>query len=43
MHFTATPLVPLTSNTLQTNSINGSLPVEPGYFTTDLLVSLRTL
>jgi hypothetical protein len=43
MHFTATLHIPPTSFTLQTNSINGSLPVEPGYFTTDLLVRLRTL
>ena len=43
MHFTATLLIPLTSNTLQTNSINGNPRVKPGYFTTDLSVSLRTL
>ena len=43
MHFTATLHIPPTSLTLQISSINGSLPVEPEYFTTDLNISLRTL
>ena len=43
MHFTATPHIPPAPFALKTSSINGSLPVEPGYFTADLKVRLRTL
>ena len=43
MHFTATPSIPPTYTTLQLFSINGTLPVEPTHFTTDLNSRLRTL
>ena len=43
MHFTATLHIPPAPFILQSRSINGSLPVEPAYFTTDLRVRLRTL
>ena len=43
MHFTATLLIPATSNTLKTSSINGSSTVKLQDFTTDLLTHLRTL
>ena len=43
MHFTATLLIPATSNILKTNSINGSATVKLQDFTTDLLARLRTL
>ena len=42
-HFTATPGIPLTSPTLKHGSFHGSLPVEPGDFTTDLPHRLRAL
>ncbi len=35
-HFTATPSIPPTSNSLESYSINGTLSVELRYFTTDL-------
>ena len=43
MHFTATLLIPATSNILKTISINGSSTVKLQDFTTDLLTHLRTL
>jgi len=43
MHFTATLLIPATSNTLKTNSINGSSTVKLQDFTADLSAHLRTL
>ena len=43
MHFTATWHIPPAPFALETPSINGSPPVEPGYFTADLRVRLRTL
>ena len=43
MHFTATLHIPPAPFGLESRSINGSLPVEPGYFTADLRVRLRTL
>ena len=43
MHFTATLHIPPAPFGLKSASINGSLPVEPGYFTADLAVRLRTL
>ena len=43
MHFTATPHIPPTAGAFQSTSINGSSPVEPGPFTADLIVRLRTL
>ena len=43
MHFTATLHIPPAPFGLKSASINGSLPVEPGYFTADLKVRLRTL
>ncbi len=43
MHFTATPSIPPTSPELKPASINRTLPVKPGYFTTDLVGRLRTL
>ena len=42
-HFTATLHIPPAPFGLETISINGSLPVEPGYFTADLMLRLRTL
>ena len=42
-HFTATRHIPPTSTEFKTNSINGSFPVKPGDFTTDLKARLRTL
>jgi hypothetical protein len=42
-HFTATLHILVTSQTFKTCSINGSFPVEPGDFTTDLQARLRTL
>ena len=43
MHFTATLHIPPAPFGLENISINGSLPVEPGYFTADLMLRLRTL
>ena len=43
MHFTATRHIPATPLILQSRSIRGTVPVEPGDFTTDLRVRLRTL
>src|SRR5574344_457560 len=43
MHFTATPHIPPTASAFKKRSINGSSPVEPGPFTTDLHLRLRTL
>ena len=43
MHFTATLPIPPTASALQLRSIRGTVPVEPGDFTTDLRVRLRTL
>ena len=43
MHFTATPHIPPTAGAFQRASINGSSPVEPGPFTADLTLRLRTL
>ncbi len=43
MHFTATPSIPPTSSVLKPCSINATLPVKPGYFSTDLQGRLRTL
>ena len=43
MHFTATPRIPPTSNTLKLPSFNGNFMVEPQTFTTDLKSHLRTL
>ena len=42
-HFTATPSIPPTSTPLKSFSINATLPVKPGYFSTDLKDRLRTL
>ena len=42
-HFTATPSIPPTSTLLKPYSINATLPVKPGYFSTDLIGRLRTL
>jgi hypothetical protein len=42
-HFTATPSIPPTSTSLKPCSINATLPVKPGYFSTDLQGRLRTL
>ena len=43
MHFTATPRIPPTSNTLKSSSFNGNFMVEPQTFTADLKNNLRTL
>ena len=43
MHFTATHHIPPTLTAFKTASINGTDPVEPGTFTADLTVRLRTL
>ena len=43
MHFTATLHIPPTSVALKTSSFIGTARVEPGYFTSDLNVRLRTL
>ena len=43
MHFTATLHIPPTASAFKTGSINGSSPVEPGHFTADLPIRLRTL
>ena len=43
MHFTATHHIPPTLTVFKTASINGTDPVEPGTFTTDLTIRLRTL
>ena len=43
MHFTATLHIPPAPFALKSASINGSSPVEPGHFTADLTVRLRTL
>ena len=42
-HFTATLHIPPAPLVLKSPSINGSLPVEPAYFTADLRIRLRTL
>src|SRR5215467_4326363 len=42
-HFTATPVIPRTSPTLQSRSFACKLPVEPGDFTGDLRDRLRAL
>ena len=43
MHFTATLPIPPTASGLQKSSIKGSSAVELRYFTSDLLLRLRTL
>ena len=43
MHFTATHHIPPTLTAFKTASINGTDPVEPGTFTADLTIRLRTL
>ena len=42
-HFTATPGIPLPSPALKSTSFKGSLLVEPGAFTSDLINRLRAL
>ena len=42
-HFTAPPEVPHAPAPLETASIRGTSPVEPGAFTTDLTARLRAL
>ena len=42
-HVTATQRIPPTSSILKIASFNGSLQVEPEYFTADLTTRLRTL
>ena len=43
MHFTATHHIPPALTVFKTASINGTDPVEPGTFTADLTIRLRTL
>ena len=43
MHFTATPHIPPTASAFQSDSINGTVEVEPLNFTADLSDRLRTL
>ena len=43
MHFTATHHIPPTLTVFKTASIKGTDPVEPGTFTSDLTIRLRTL
>ncbi len=43
MHFTATPRIPTSSDTLKPYSINGGYPVKLDAFTTNLQGRLRTL
>ena len=42
-HFTATPVIPLSSPALKSDSIGCSPQVKPGYFTSNLPNRLRTL
>ena len=42
-HFTATLHIPPAPSVLKSASINGRAPVEPGHFTADLTIRLRTL
>jgi hypothetical protein len=42
-HFTTTPGIPHPSPCLKPNSFRGTLPVEPGDFTSNLLSRLRAL
>ena len=43
MHFTATPHIPPTAGAFKTTSSRGSPQVEPGHFTSRLIIRLRTL
>ena len=43
MHFTATRHIPPALTVFKTASIKGTDPVEPGTFTSDLTIRLRTL
>ena len=43
MHFTATPHIPPTASAFKKGSIKRTFRVEPGHFTADLPLRLRTL